>query len=92
MQLLCLRLRLATRRHTAYMTFHDSAGFSPGNRQDKSSWRREGDLKISASLETLENQGRNDVPLPVYPEVYPKSLSWPVDTSSFLIIIEAQQI
>ncbi|MCI7685429.1 MAG: hypothetical protein MSS24_01690 [Clostridiales bacterium] len=35
-------------------------------------WRREGDLKISASLETLKNQGRSGVPLPVYPEVYPK--------------------
>ena len=34
-------------------------------------WRREGDLKISASLETLKIQGRSDVPLPVYPEVYP---------------------
>jgi hypothetical protein len=57
------------------MTFHDSAGLSPGNRQDKSSWRREGDLKISASLETLKFQGRSDVPLPVYPEVYPKPLT-----------------
>ena len=37
-------------------------------------WRREGDLKISASLEIMKFQGRSDVPLPVYPEVYPKSL------------------
>ena len=37
-------------------------------------WRREGDLKISASLETLIFQGRSDVPLPVYPEAYPDQL------------------